>query len=149
MRVVLRRDVDGVGRKGDVCDVAAGYARNYLMPKGLALKASGGAERQAEAMRRSASLRQAADRADAQQIAALLAEAVIRVSARAAPSGHLYGSVTASDVVAAVEAQAGAVIDAKAVMLEAPIRQTGVHSAPLRLHSEVEAFLTVEVVAAD
>ena len=71
MKVVLRADVDGLGRKGDVCDVAAGYARNYLVPKGLALKSSPGTERQAGVMRRSAALRRAADRADAEEIAVL------------------------------------------------------------------------------
>ena len=84
VKVVLRADVDGLGRKGDVCDVAAGYARNYLVPKGLALKSSPGTERQAGVMRRSAALRRAADRADAEEIAVRLAPAVLSVSARAA-----------------------------------------------------------------
>ncbi len=149
MKVVLRADVDGLGRKGDICEVAAGYARNYLVPKGLALQSSVGAERQAEAMRRSAALRRAADRADATEIAVRLAPVVLEVSARAAESGHLYGSVGADDLVAAVNAQVGAVIDPKAVVLEAPIRETGAHTVLFRLHADVEVPVTVEVTAQD
>ncbi len=149
MKVVLRADVDGLGRKGDVCEVASGYARNYLVPKGLALKSSAGAERQAEAMRRSGAMRRAADRADAEEIAVRLAPAVLTVSARAAETGHLYGSVGPADLVAAVEAQVGAVVDSKAVALEVPIRETGSHTVLFRLHADVEVPVTVEVTAQD
>ena len=148
MRVVLRADVEGLGRKGDLCDVAAGHARNYLIPRGLALRSSPGAERQAEAMRRSAALRRAADRADAEEIAVRLAPTVVAVSARAAESGHLYGSVGAADIVAAVEAQTGAVIDSKAVALDAPIKEAGSHTVLFRLHADVEVPVTVEVAPA-
>ncbi len=149
MKVVLRADVDGLGRKGDICEVAAGYARNYLVPKGLALRSSPGAARQAEAMRRSAAMRRAADRADAEEIAVRLAPAVLTVSARAAESGHLYGSVGPADIVAAVEAQVGAVVDDKAVALEAPIREVGAHTVLFQLHADVEVPVTVEVTALD
>ncbi len=149
MKVVLRADVDGLGRKGDICEVAAGYARNYLVPKGLALKSSPGAERQAKAMRRSAALRRAADRADAEEIAVRLAPAVLTLSARAAESGHLYGSVLPADIVAAVEAQVGAVVDSKAVVLDAPIREIGSHTVLFRLHADVEVPVTLEVTVLD
>ena len=149
MKVVLRDDVEGLGRKGDICEVAAGYARNFLVPKGLALQSSPGAERQAEAMRRSAALRRAADRADAEEIAVRLAPAVLSLAARAAESGHLYGSVGPVEIVAAVEDQVGAVIDSKAVALDAPIRETGAHTVLFRLHDDVEVPVTVEVAALD
>lgn len=149
MKVVLRADVDGLGRKGDICEVAAGYARNYLVPKGLALKSFPGAQRQAEAMRRSAAVRRAADRADAEEIAVRLAPAVLTVPARAAESGHLYGSVGPADIVAAVKDQVGAVVDSKAVALDAPIKQTGSHTVLFRLHADVEVPVTVEVAAQD
>ena len=145
MKVVLRADVEGLGRKGDVCEVAAGFARNYLVPKGLALKSSPGAQRQAEAMRRSAALRRAADRADAEEIAVRLAPAVLSVAARAAETGHLYGSVGSADIAAAVESQVGAVVDPAAVMLETPIREVGSHTVLFRLHADVEVPVTVEV----
>ena len=149
MKVVLRADVEGLGRRGDVCDVAAGFARNYLVPKGLALKSSPGAEQQAEAMRRSAALRRAADRADAEEIAVRLAPAVLSVAAPAAESGHLYGSVGSADIVAAVESQVGAVVDAKTVVLDAPIREVGSHTVLFQLHADVEVPVTLEVAAQD
>ena len=149
MKVVLRADVDGLGRKGDVCDVAAGYARNYLVPRGLALKSSPGAARQAEAMRRSAALRNAADRADAEEIAVRLAPAVLSVPARAAESGHLYGSVGPADIVAAVESQVGAVVDSEVVVLDAPIREVGSYTVLFRLHAEVAVPVTLEVTGQD
>ncbi|MYB04645.1 MAG: 50S ribosomal protein L9 [Acidimicrobiaceae bacterium] len=147
MKVVLRADVEGLGRKGDVCEVAAGFARNYLVPKGLALKSSPGAERQAEAMRRSAALRRAADRAGAGEVAVRLAPAALSVAARAAETGHLYGSVGPADIVAAVEEQVGAVVDPAAVMLETPIREVGSHTVLFHLHADVEVPVTVEVTA--
>ena len=149
MKVVLRADVDGLGRKGEICDVAAGYARNYLVPKGLAMTSSVGVQRQAEAMRRSAALRRAADRADAEEIAVRLAPAVLSVSVRAAESGHLYGSVGPADLVAAVKSQVGAVINSKAVALDAAIKETGSHTVLIRLHADVEVPVTVEVIALD
>ncbi len=149
MKVVLRADVEGLGRRGDVCDVAAGFARNYLVPKGLALKSSPGAERQAEAMRRSAALRRAADRADAEEIAVRLAPAVLAIGARAAETGHLYGSVGPAELVAAVESQVGAVVDVKTVVLDAPIREIGSHTVLFQLHADVAVPVTVEVTAGD
>ena len=149
MKVVLRADVDGLGRKGEICEVAAGYARNYLVPKGLALKSSPGAARQAEAMRRSAAMRRAADRADAEEVAVRLAPAVLTVPARAAESGHLYGSVGPAEIAAAVEDQVGVVVDVKVVALEAPIREIGAHTVLFRLHADVEVPVTVEVTAQD
>ncbi|MCY4068194.1 MAG: 50S ribosomal protein L9 [Acidimicrobiaceae bacterium] len=147
MKVVLRVDVEGLGRKGDICEVNSGYARNYLMPKGLALKSSPGAVRQAEAMRRSAALRRAEDRADAEAIGVRLAPTVLTVSARAAESGQLYGSVGPADLVAAVDEQAGATIDSSMVALEAPIREVGTHTVMFQLHEDVVVPVTVEVTA--
>lgn len=147
MRVVLRGHVEGLGRKGDICDVADGYARNYLVPRGLALRWSPGVGEQAAAMRFSANKRRAADRADAQAIADRLAAKAVTVSARATETGQLYGSVSAAALVEAVQAQFGAVVDVKAVQIESPIRSIGVHTVPLHLHEEVTGALTVEVHA--
>ena len=147
MRIVLRSDVEGLGRKGDVCNVAAGYARNYLLPKGLALRSSPGLEEQASAMRRAAALARAADQADAEAIAVRLAPTVIEVSARASSSGGLYGSVRAEGIVAAVEAQTGAVVPPESVMLDQPIRDIGSHSVLFRLHEKVQVPVTVNVTS--
>lgn len=147
MRVVLRQDVEGLGRKGEICDVAAGYFRNLLSPRGLAMKATKGVEAQAEAMRRAAVLRDARSRAEAEEIAARLVPMVITVSARAGEGGRLFGSVGPSDIAAAVEAQAGVVLDSQSLALDSPLKELGEVSVNCLLQNEVEFPLTVEVVA--
>ena len=146
MRVILRSDVANVGRKGDVLDVADGYARNYLVPKGLALKASEGAIAQAASMRRSRDLKEARDREAAETVAQRLTPAVIRITARAGAEGRLFGSVTAADVADAVAAQTGITVDRRRIHLDEPIKSLGLHDVPIRLHTDVEAHLQVEVV---
>ena len=146
MRVILRADVERVGKKGDILDVADGYARNFLVPRGLALKASDGAIAQAQAMRRSRDVRDAADRQAAEDIARQLVPKVITVSARAGAGGRLFGSITAIDVVEAVEAQTGIALDRRKVHVDA-IRDLGTHRVTVKLHSEVEFPVTVEVGA--
>ncbi len=147
MRVILRADVANVGLKGDVLDVADGYARNFLVPRGLALKASPGALNQAAAMRRARDVREARDRASAEEIASRLAPTVVTIPAKAGAEGRLFGSVTPADVVAAVEAQTGVTLDRRRVHLDEPIKTLGVHEVAVRLHSAVELRLSVEVVA--
>ena len=145
MRVVLRSEVEGLGHRGDVRDVSNGYARNYLMPRGLAFKSSSKLEKQAEAMRRTAALARAADQADAEAIAVKLAPTVIEISAKAVDSGNLYGSVRPEDIVAAVAEQTGAVIRHESVVLDSPIREIGPHSVLFRLHEKVQVPVTVDV----
>ena len=149
MKVILRDTVDGLGRKGDICDVADGYARNFLVPRGLAIKATKGSEGQAEAMRRTETLRSAADRDDAEKVAAILAPVVVTITAKAGEGGRLFGSVTTSDIVGAIEKQVGAVIDRRSLTLESPIKELGRHEITGSLHPEVEFSITVEVAAAD
>jgi large subunit ribosomal protein L9 len=146
MRIVLRSDVGELGKKGDVLDVADGYARNYLVPKGLAIKASAGAEAQAQRMRRARDLRDAQDRAAAEEVATTLVPQVFTVSARAGSEGKLFGSVTSTDIASAVEAQAGAQLDRKQIQLTEPIRSLGTHTVPVKLHAEVEFPVTIEVI---
>lgn len=148
MQVILRSDVANVGKKGDIVDVADGYGRNYLVAKGLALKASAGAVSQAGAMRRSRDLKDARDRESAEAIARILVPIVVRVPAKAGAEGKLFGSVTSADVVEAVSKQAGATIDRRRLHIGEPIRTLGTHEVPVRLHPEVEFRLTLEVVAA-
>lgn len=148
MKLVLRSDVGGVGKKGDVVDVADGYARNYLVPNGLAFKASPGAQAQADAMRRSRDLHDAAARTAAEDVARQLVPKVITVSARAGGEGRLFGSITVLDVVEAVQAQTGIELDRRKVHLDDPIRELGTHRVNVKLHSEVEFPVTVEVSAA-
>lgn len=147
MKVVLRSDVANVGNKGDVVDVSDGYARNYLVPRGLALAASTGAVAQAASMRRARDQRDARDRAAAEEIATRLAPQVITIGARAGAEGRLFGSVTAADVVAAVERQAGVALDRRRVHLDEPIKDLGPHEVAVRLHTDVELRLHLEVAA--
>jgi large subunit ribosomal protein L9 len=147
MRVVLRVDTAGLGNKGDVLDVADGYARNFLLPKGLAMKASKGAEVQAKSMRRSREVRDAAARSAAESVATTLVPAVITVEARAGAEGKLFGSVTTAEISEAIAAQTGIEVDRKSLHLAEPIRSVGTHLVPAKLHADVEFPVTVEVVA--
>ena len=145
MRVILRVDVKGVGNKGDVIDVTNGYGRNYLLPRGLAFAASAGAEAQAEGMRRSRDIKDAADRSAAEEVAKTLVSSPVTIEARVGADEKLFGSVTSSDIAEAVAAQTGVEIDRKQLVLDEPIRTIGTHLVPLKLHANVEFPVTVEV----
>jgi large subunit ribosomal protein L9 len=147
MKLVLRSDVDGVGKKGDIVEVADGFGRNYLVPKGFAIKATQGVEDQAKAMRRSRDVKDTADRGAAEEIAKTLVPAVITITAKASGEGKLFGSVTEADVVKAVEAQTGVVLDRHAISMGEHIKTVGSHSVPAKLHSDVQFQITVEVLA--
>lgn len=147
MRIVLRADVDNLGKKGDIVDVADGYARNFLIPQGHAMRATRGVDKQAGAMRRARDIKDAKDRAAAETVARTLVPQVIRISARAGAEGRLFGSVTTADVVDAVSAQTGVALDRRRLHLDEPIKSVGTHEVPVKLHSDVEFRVTVEVSA--
>ena len=148
MKIVLRADVEQVGKKGDIVDVSDGYARNFLVPKGLAMKASAGATSQAAAMRRSRDVKDARERAAAEDIARQLVPQVITMSARAGGEGKLFGSITTTDIAEAVQAQAGFELDRRTMHLEEPIKELGTDRVMVRLHSDVEFPVTIEVARA-
>ena len=148
MRVILRADVKGVGHKGDIVEVANGYGRNFLLPRGLAFVATAGAEAQAETMRRSREVRDAADRAAAEEIAKQLVSSPVTISARVGSDEKLFGSITSADIADAVVAQTGVTIDRRQLHLDEPIKALGTHLVPLKLHENVEFPVTVEVVSA-
>ncbi len=148
MDLILRVDVAGVGHKGDLVEVADGYARNYLLPKGFAFKASGGAQAQAEVMRRSRDVKDAALRAAAEDVAKTLVPTTITVAAKAGSEGKLFGSVTTAEVVAAIAAQTGIELDRHVILLDEPIKALGTHTVPAKLHHDVEFPVTLEVVPA-
>ncbi|HWG73489.1 MAG TPA: 50S ribosomal protein L9 [Acidimicrobiales bacterium] len=145
MRIVLRSDLANLGKRGDICDVADGYARNYLLPKGHAIAATSGVASQAGSMRRARDLRDARDREAAETIARTLVPMVIRIKARAGAEGKLFGSVTSADVVDAVADQAHVTLDRRRLRLDEPIKSLGTHEVPVKLHSDVEFRVTVEV----
>jgi large subunit ribosomal protein L9 len=147
VRVVLRDDVENVGRKGDLIDVADGFARNYLVPRGLAMKATRGVVQQAEAMRRNREAREARDRESAQGVADQLAGRRIEVRTRAGEGGRLFGSVTAADIVDAVRAQTGIELDRRNTQLAEPLKELGAADVPVKLHTDVEVTLSIDVVS--
>ena len=147
MKLVLRSDVDQVGKKGDIIDVSDGYGRNYLVPKGLAFPATEGIEAQATAMRRNRDVRDASDRAAAQEVASRLVPKVVTITARAGTEGKLFGSVTTTEIADAVATQTGVEVDRRQLHLTEPIKTLGTHLVPAKLHAEVEFPITVEVVA--
>ena len=145
IQVVLRNDVSGLGKRGDVVDVTDGYARNYLVPRGLAMKADKGAAGQAAVMRRSRDVKDARERGAAEEIATRLVPKVITLTSRAGGEGKLFGSVTTTDVAEAVMAQTGIELDRRKLHLDEPIRVVGTHRVTVRLHADVEFPVTVEV----
>jgi large subunit ribosomal protein L9 len=147
VRVVLRDDVDNLGRKGDLVDVADGYARNFLVPRGLAIKATRGVVQQADAMRRNREAREVKDRAHATELAERLSATRIEVKARAGEGGKLFGSVTASDIADAVLAQNEIELDRRKIGLAEPIKELGTVEVPVQLHGDIDATITIEVVA--
>jgi large subunit ribosomal protein L9 len=147
MKIVLREDVETLGRKGDLVDVADGYARNYLVPRGLAMKATKGVIAQAESMRRNRQVREVRDRTAAEELAGRLTAGPITVAVRVGEGGKLFGSVTAADIAAAVLERTGVEIDRRNLSLDEPIRELGEVEVPLRLHADVVVGLVVAVVA--
>ena len=147
MKVILSKDVDPLGLKGDVVNVADGYARNYLVPKGYAILASKGALKQAEHMQRARIEADKKAKEEAATRVAALAKTPVYISARAGEGGKLFGSVTNSDIARAVLDQLEQEIDRRDVRLEDPIRELGTFNVEIKLHEEVNALVTVEVIA--
>lgn len=147
MKVILREDVEGLGKQGDIVTVADGFARNHLVPKGLAFRSTPGAEKQAERTREIRRLQDVRDMEVAQEMADRISSARLAISARAGDEGKLFGSVTAADVARALSEQINIELDRKAIGLEHPIREIGEHKVPLDLHEEVQAEVTVEIIA--
>jgi large subunit ribosomal protein L9 len=146
-KLILRSDLAGIGKRGDIVEVSDGHARNYLIPQGLAMAATDGAVSQAKAMSRSRDLRDAADRESAQTVASALVARTITITQKAGAEGRLFGSVTSGDIAQAIHAQANISIDRKKIHVE-PIKTLGTYSVAVKLHSDVEFPVNVEVVKA-
>ena len=147
MKVILADDIENLGTKGDVVTVADGYARNFLIPKGKAMFATKGALRQAEVMQRARTERDQRAKEEAASKVAQLGSSPVYISARAGEGGRLFGSVTKSDVARGVHDQLEEDIDRHKVLLDEPIRHLGIHQVEIKLHDEVTALITVEVIA--
>ena len=149
MKVLLRKDVEGVGRRGDIVEVKGGYARNYLLPSGSAMVASDAVEDQAAAMRKSRDLRDAQDRTAALTQKAAIEGAKIAIPARASAQGRLFGSVGPVEVANAIAAATGVEIDRTQVVLDEHLKELGDATVTIRLFGDVEATANVEVTTKD
>jgi large subunit ribosomal protein L9 len=147
MKVILQQSVEKLGEPGDIVEVASGYARNYLVPRGLAVGAQKGALKHAENLKRAHASRQSKEKVESEALAAKLIASKVTISARAGDEGKLFGSVTAADVAEAIASQADIQVDRKDVHLEEPIRSLGTHEVRIHLFAEVDPVLSVEVVA--
>jgi large subunit ribosomal protein L9 len=148
MKIILQQPVDKLGAPGDVVDVADGYARNYLIPRGLAMTASKGAVRHAGRLKQTHDKRVQQAVTEANATAERLGTAPLRISSRAGEDGRLFGSITVADVAEAIEKSTGVSIDRKRIHLAEPIRSVGTHEVTVHLHPEVNASVSVEVVPA-
>ena len=145
MKVILQHGVDALGNPGDVVEVKDGYARNFLIPRGMAVAATKGGMRHAARLSKAHRDRVDQEKRQVEEVAAQLAASPLRISARAGEDGRLFGSVTAADVVDALR-RGGTEVDRRQVRLEEPIRSVGAHEVQIHLHPEVNATVTVEVV---
>jgi large subunit ribosomal protein L9 len=147
MKLILTQDVNGLGAPGDVVEVKDGYGRNYLLPRGLATAWTKGGEKQVAQIKRARDVREVRDLDSAQAIKSSLEGLKVKVPARAGDTGRLFGAITVGDVVAAVEAAGGPSVDKRKVTIVSPIKVTGSHKVEVRVHPEVLANLTVDVVS--
>lgn len=147
MKLILTNEVTGLGGPGDVVDVKDGYARNYLMPRGLGVAWTRGGEKQVVQIKRARDTREIRDLGHAQEIKAELESLDVRLPVRAGDAGRLFGSVTVADIADAVKAAGGPALDKRRIALNAPIKTTGAHQVSVKLHPQVDAVVAVSVVA--
>ena len=148
MKLILTQEVTGLGAPGDVVEVAGGYGRNYLVPRGLAMRWTRGAEKQIDLIKRARAAREIRGLDDARDAAGRLASLQVRLQTRAGSGGRLFGSVSPSDIAAAVKAAGGPELDRRRIEIKNPIKTVGAHQVTVKLHPEVTATMDVEVVGA-
>ena len=148
MKVILTKDVPELGKKGDVVDVADGYARNYLVPRSLGVKASAGNLKDAERMRQARIDSERRAREEADQIKDALTGTRVVIAARAGDEGKLFGSIGPGDVAEAIKTFVGLEVPRSNIVVQPPIRAIGLHEITVRTHPEVEFPVTLDVIPA-
>jgi large subunit ribosomal protein L9 len=148
MKLILTQEVSGLGAPGDIVEVKDGYGRNYLVPRGFGMRWTRGAEKQIDSIKKARDVRDVRDLGHAQEIKRQLEAMTIRLPARAGETGRLFGAITLGDIVAAVQAAGGPDIDKRRIEVGNPIKTVGSHQVSVRVHDEVTATVTLEVVAA-
>ena len=147
MKLILTQEVTGLGSSGDTVEVKGGYARNYLLPRGLAMLATRGAEKQVDSLRRARAARDVRSLEEAQAVAGRLSGLTVTLPARSGDGGRLFGRITTADVAAAVTSAGGPELDRRRIELPSSIKTTGQHTVTVRVHPEVSTTLAIDVVA--
>ncbi|HET9901836.1 MAG TPA: 50S ribosomal protein L9 [Actinomycetes bacterium] len=148
MKLILTQEVSGLGEPGDIVEVRDGYGRNYLVPRGLAMRWTRGGEKQVADIRRTREVREIRDLGDAREIQSRLQALAVQLETRAGQNGRLFGSVTPADIVSAVQRAGGPQLDRRRVEIVDPIKTVGSHQVRVRLHPEISAVVSVDVVPA-
>ncbi|MFE3825169.1 50S ribosomal protein L9 [Streptomyces sp. NPDC059092] len=148
MKIILTHEVSGLGAAGDVVDVKDGYARNYLVPRGFAIRWTKGGEKDVAQIRRARKIHEIATIEQANEIKARLEGVKVSLAVRSGDAGRLFGSVTPADLASAIKSAGGPEVDKRRIELGSPIKTLGSHQVSVRLHPEVAAKLGIEVVAA-
>ncbi|GEB50769.1 MULTISPECIES: 50S ribosomal protein L9 [Streptomyces] len=148
MKIILTNEVSGLGAAGDVVEVRDGYARNYLVPRGFAIRWTKGGEKDVEQIRRARKIREIATIEQANEIKAQLEGLSVGLTVRAGDQGRLFGSVTPADIAEGIKAAGGPDVDKRRIEVGAPIKSLGAHKVSVRLHADVSAQLDVDVAAA-
>jgi large subunit ribosomal protein L9 len=148
MKIILNQDVPNLGAPGDVVEVKDGYGRNYLLPRGFAQRWTRGADKQIATIRRAREVREVRDLDHANEIKGQLSGLSIKLKARSGDGGRLFGSVTTADIVAAVTEAGGPALDRRLLTIPTPIKSLGSHPVTVKVHPELEAALTVDVIKA-
>ena len=146
MKLILTHEVTGLGAPGDVVEVKDGYGRNYLVPRGLGIRWTRGGEKQIDSIKKARDVRDVRDRGQADEIKRKLEAQPIDLPVRAGAGGRLFGAVTVADIVAAVKAAGGPAVDKRRVEVGQPIKALGSHEVTIRVHPEVSADVTLNVV---
>jgi large subunit ribosomal protein L9 len=147
MKLILTQEVASLGAPGDVVEVKDGFGRNYLMPRGLAIRWTRGAEKQIESIKKARSVREVRDLDDAAEIQQRLEALTVRIAAQAGSSGRLFGAVSVADIVDAVKSAGGPDIDKRRIQMSSPVKTVGSHQVTVKVHDDVTATLNLEVVS--
>jgi len=146
MKLILQQEVSGLGAAGDVVEVKDGYGRNYLIPRGAAIRWTRGAEKQIESIRRARESREIRDISTAEQVQNQLERLDVNLQVRAGEAGRLFGAVTPADIAGAVKSSGGPEVDKRRIEVGNPIKTLGVHQVSIRLHDDVSATINLNVV---
>ena len=145
MKIILTQEVTGLGQPGDVVEVKDGYGRNYLLPRGVAIRWTRGGEKTVDSIKRARASRAVRDQAHADQIRGKLEAAPVDVKVKAGSAGRLFGAVTTAEIAGALAVVAGEDLDRRAIALGNPIKTLGSHSVSVRLHDDVSATVALNV----